>query len=57
MPAADAAGDGVGHTRKDDRDRPRLPLKRNGRRGPNGHDGEILGLSLLLMTPSSASAK
>ena len=34
----DAAGDGIGHIRKDDRDRPRLPLEGNGRRGPACHD-------------------
>jgi hypothetical protein len=34
----DAAGDGIGHIRKDDRDRPRLPLEGNGRRGPACQD-------------------
>ena len=29
-----AAGDGIAHARKDDRDRPRLPLEGSGRRGP-----------------------
>src|SRR6516162_4413961 len=33
-PRDDAAGDGVAHARKDDRDRPRLPLDSNGLRGP-----------------------
>src|SRR6516162_11786192 len=33
-PRDDVLGDGVGHTRKDDRDRPSLPLDGNGRRGP-----------------------
>jgi hypothetical protein len=32
LPSADAAGDGIGHGRKDDRDRPRLPLE--GKRSP-----------------------
>jgi hypothetical protein len=32
-PRDDAAGDGVARARKDDRDRPRLPLEGNGRRG------------------------
>jgi hypothetical protein len=32
-PGDDAAADGVGHARKDDRDRPRLPLEGSGRRG------------------------
>ena len=32
-PHDDAQGDRVGHARKDDRDRPRLPLDGNGRRG------------------------
>ena len=32
--ALDAAGDGITHARKHDRDRPRLPLEGNGRRGP-----------------------
>src|SRR6516164_7346160 len=32
-PRHDAVGDGIGHVRKDDRDRPRLPLEGNGRRG------------------------
>ena len=32
-PRDDAAGDGVAHVRKDDRDRPRLPLEGNRRRG------------------------
>jgi hypothetical protein len=31
-PLDEAAGDGVAHARKDDRDRPRLPLEGNGRR-------------------------
>ena len=34
----DAAGDGIGRVRKDDRDRPRLSLDGNGRRGPICHD-------------------
>src|SRR6516162_2929249 len=29
-PRDDTAGDGIGHSRKDDRDRPRLPLEGNG---------------------------
>ena len=37
-PRDEAAGDGVGHVRKDDRDRPRLPLDGNGRRRPGCHD-------------------
>jgi hypothetical protein len=32
-PRDDAAGDGIGHARKDDWDRPRLPLEGHGRRG------------------------
>src|SRR6516165_4044789 len=32
-PRDDAAGDGIARARKDDRDRPRLPLEGNGRRG------------------------
>src|SRR5262249_14741348 len=32
-PRDDAAGDGVGHAHKDDRDRPRLPLEGNRRLG------------------------
>ena len=32
-PWDDAAGDGLGHARKDDRDRPRLALNGNGRQG------------------------
>src|SRR6516165_5608452 len=32
-PRNDAAGDGVGRARKDDRDRPRLPLDGSGRQG------------------------
>src|SRR6516162_5507330 len=34
----DAAADGFAHVRKDDRDRPRLPLDGNGRRGRVCHD-------------------
>ena len=37
-PLDDTVGDGVGHVHKDDRDRPRLPLEGNGRRGPACHD-------------------
>src|SRR6516165_8992391 len=37
-PRDDAAGDGITHVHKDDRDRPRLPLDGNGRRGPARHD-------------------
>jgi hypothetical protein len=34
----DTADDGIAHARKDDRDRPRLPLEGNGRRGPAHKD-------------------
>jgi hypothetical protein len=34
----DASSDGVAYVRKDDRDRPRLPLKGKGRRGPDCQD-------------------
>jgi hypothetical protein len=37
-PRDDAAGDWVAYGRKDDRDRPRLPLEGNGRWGPVCHD-------------------
>src|SRR6516165_4955301 len=37
-PQDDAAGDGVAHIRKDDRDSPRLPLDGNGRRGAVCYD-------------------
>ena len=37
-PGDDAAGDGVGDVHKDDRDRPRLQLDGNGRRGPACQD-------------------
>ena len=47
-PCDDAAGDGVGHARKDDRDRPRLPLERDGRRGPVCHDDVVLQVDQLL---------
>jgi hypothetical protein len=34
----EAAGDGIAHVHKDDRDRPRLPLEGSGHRGPGCHD-------------------
>jgi hypothetical protein len=37
-PWYDAAGDGIARARKDDRDRPRLPLDGSGRRGPACQD-------------------
>src|SRR6516225_7611208 len=37
-PRDDAVGDGVDHGRKDDWDRPRLPLDGSGWRGPVCHD-------------------
>ena len=37
-PRDDAAGDGIADALKDDRDRPRLPLDGNGRRGPACQD-------------------
>src|SRR5262249_654839 len=37
-PRDEAAADGIGHVRHDDRDRPRLPVDGNGPRGPGCHD-------------------
>ena len=37
-PRNNAAGDGIAHIHEDDRDRPRLPLNGNGRRGSVCHD-------------------
>src|SRR5262245_31172331 len=37
-PLDDAAGDGLGHARKDDRDRPRFTLHGDGRYGPACQD-------------------
>src|SRR5215475_2640063 len=50
-PRDDAARDGVAHGRKDDRDRPRLPLEGNGRRGRGGHDDVGLQADQLLREP------
>ena len=47
-PRDDAADDGVGHVRKDDRDRPRLPLECSGRRGPGCQDDVGLQADQLL---------
>ena len=47
-PRDDAAGDGVGRARKNDRDRPRLPLDGNGRRGPTYQDDVGLQADQLL---------
>src|SRR6516225_11175040 len=47
-PRDDAADDGVGHVHKDDRDRPRLPLEGNGRRGPVYQDDVGLQADQLL---------
>jgi hypothetical protein len=47
-PRDDAAGDGLGHVPKDDRDRPRLPLDGNGRRGRACHDDVGLQTDQLL---------
>src|SRR5439155_14922369 len=47
-PRDDAAGDGVARARKDDRDRPRLPLDGNGRRGPVCQDDVGLQADQLL---------
>src|SRR5262249_43022312 len=44
----DAAGDGVGHARKDDRDRLRLPLDGKSRRGPACQDDVGLQADQLL---------
>src|SRR5215468_2536292 len=48
----DAADDGVGQVRKDDRDRPRLPLDGGGRRGPVYQDDVGLQADQLLREPS-----
>ena len=37
-PRDEAAGDGIACARKDDRDRPRLPLESSDRQGPACHD-------------------
>ena len=47
-PRDDAAGDGVGHGHKDDRDRLRLPLEGSGRRGPRLSDDVGLQADQLL---------
>src|SRR6516165_3746842 len=47
-PLDDAAGDGIGHVRKDDRDRLRLPLEGNDRRGRACHDDIRLQTDQLL---------
>ena len=47
-PRDDAGGDGIDHARKDDRDRPRLPLEGNGRRSPVCHDDVGLQADQLL---------
>jgi hypothetical protein len=47
-PRDDALGNRVGHVRKDDRDRPRLPLDGSGRRGPKCHDDVGLQADQLL---------
>jgi hypothetical protein len=47
-PRDDAAGDRVAHARKDDRDRPRLPLDGNGRRGRACYDDVGLQADQLL---------
>src|ERR1700751_4613463 len=47
-PRDDAAGNGVAQGRKDDRDRPRLPLEGNGRRGRVCHDDVGLQADQLL---------
>jgi hypothetical protein len=43
-----AAGDGIAHVRKDDRDRPCLPLEGDGLRGPVCHDDVGLQTDQLL---------
>src|SRR5262245_42691621 len=47
-PGDDANGDGVGRVRKDDRDRPCLPLEGSGPRGPVCHDDVLLQADQLL---------
>ena len=47
-PWDDAAGDGLDHVRKDDRDRPCLPLEGCGRQGPVCHDNVGLQADQLL---------
>ena len=47
-PRDDPASDGVAHARKDDRDRPRLPLDGNSRRGRACHDDVRLQADQLL---------
>jgi hypothetical protein len=47
-PRGDAAGDGLRHVHKDDRDRPRLPLDGSGRRGRVCHDDVGLQADQLL---------
>jgi hypothetical protein len=47
-PRNDALGDRVGHASKDDRNRPRLPLDGDGRRGAAWHDDVGLQADQLL---------
>jgi hypothetical protein len=59
----DAADDGIAHVRKNDRDRPRLPLEGNGRRGRVCQDGvwfqadQLLRERLYPIDVSAASTK
>ena len=48
MPSAEAAGDVIVQARKDDRDRPRLPLEGNGCRDRDCHDDVGLQADQLL---------